>query len=56
MLAKSVIAPSRKVPDEDNFALHEPRLTDNEGNDMCNCITTTCVSSVGAFVVRFEKC
>ena len=55
MLAKSVIAPSRKVLDEDNFALHEPRLTDNRQRYVQNCITATCVSSVGAFVVRFEK-
>jgi len=40
---------------EGNFPLHEPRFTGNEQHYVQECIASTYVSSVGAYVDRFES-
>ncbi|QSZ40745.1 LegC family aminotransferase [Sulfurimonas aquatica] len=46
----------KKLYDTDEFiALHEPKFIGNEKKYLTECIDSTYVSSVGAFVDRFEK-
>ncbi len=42
-------------PDKERIFLHEPVFAGNEKKYLTECIDTTFVSSVGAFVDRFEK-
>jgi perosamine synthetase len=55
MVADSIITALRSALGEGNFALHEPRFTGNEQRYLQECIASTYVSSVGAYVDRFEK-
>ncbi len=41
-------------PGQSRYHLHEPRFAGNEAAYVQDCITTTMVSSVGAYVDRFE--
>ena len=55
-LADEVLARSRAVIDRDlPVALHEPEFAGNEKRYVAECIETGWVSSVGAFVDRFER-
>lgn len=55
MIAESIIAALRRALGEGNFPLHEPRFEGNEQRYVQECIASTYVSSVGAYVERFEK-
>jgi perosamine synthetase len=55
MVADSIITALRSVLGEGNFALHEPRFKGNEQRYVQECLASTYVSSVGAYVDRFEK-
>jgi perosamine synthetase len=55
MVADSIITALRSALGKGNFALHEPRFTGNEQRYVQECIASTYVSSVGAYVDRFEK-
>ena len=55
MVADSIIRALRNVLGEGNFLLHEPRFAGNERRYVEDCIDSTYVSSVGAYVDRFEK-
>ncbi len=55
MVADSIINVLRSVLGEGHFALHEPRFANNEQLYLQECIVSTYVSSVGAYVERFEK-
>jgi len=55
MIADSIIHALRNALGEGNFPLHEPRFAANEQCYLQECITSTYVSSVGAYVERFEK-
>ena len=54
MIADSIIHALRNVLGDGNFPLHEPRLAGNEKRYVQECIESTFVSSVGAYVTRFE--
>ena len=55
MVADSIIYALRNALGEGNFPLHEPRFAGNEQNYVQECIASTYVSSVGAYVDRFER-
>jgi len=55
MIADSIITALRSALGEGNFPLHEPRFTGNEQRYVQECIASTYVSSVGAYVDRFES-
>jgi perosamine synthetase len=55
MIADSIITALRSVLGEGSFALHEPCFAGNEQCYVHECIASTYVSSVGAYVERFEK-
>ena len=55
MIADSIIRDLRSVLGEGNFPLHEPRFTGKEQCYVQECIASTYVSSVGAYVERFER-
>lgn len=55
MIANSIITALRAVLGNGNFCLHEPRFSGNEQRYLEECIASTYVSSVGAYVERFEK-
>lgn len=55
MVADSVIRALRGVLGEGNFSLREPRFAGNEQRFVRECGASTYVSSVGAYVDRFEK-
>jgi len=55
MVADSIINALRNTLGEGNFPLHEPRFAGNEQNYVQECIASTYVSSVGAYVDRFER-
>lgn len=55
MIADSIIHALRGVLGDGNFPLHEPRFDGNEQRYVQGCIASTYVSSVGAYVDRFEK-
>lgn len=55
MVADSIITALRKALGEGDVALHEPRFAGNEQRYVQDCIASTYVSSVGAYVDRFEK-
>jgi len=55
MVTDSIITALRGVLGNGNFALHEPRFTEKEQYYVQKCIASTYVSSVGAYVDRFEK-
>lgn len=55
MIADSIITALRSALGEGDFALHEPRFAGNEQRCVQECIASTYVSSVGAYVDRFEK-
>jgi len=55
MIADSIITALRSALGEGNFPLHEPRFIGNEQRYVQECIASTYVSSVGAYVDRFEK-
>ena len=55
MVADSIINALRNALGEGNFPLHEPRFAGNEQNYVQECIASTYVSSVGAYVDRFER-
>ena len=55
MIADSIIHALRNALGEGNFQLHEPRFAGNEQHYVQQCIASTYVSSVGAYVDRFEK-
>lgn len=55
MIADSIVAALRNVLGEGDFPLHEPRFNGNELRYVQDCIETTYVSSVGAYVDRFER-
>ena len=54
-LTELVIDGLRRVLGDGVFALHEPRFANNEQHYVQECIASTYVSSVGAYVDRFEK-
>lgn len=43
------------APESERVMLHAPTFAGNEKKYLCECIDTTFVSSVGAFVDRFER-
>lgn len=54
-LHQDIVAAVRNVLGQGSHALHEPRF---QGNELCyvqDCINSTFVSSVGAYVNRFER-
>jgi aminotransferase in exopolysaccharide biosynthesis len=53
-LAAQVVDAIRTVVGPGSVALHEPRFAGNEWNYLKECLDSTFVSSVGAFVDRFE--
>ena len=55
MIADSIITALRKALGEGDVALHEPRFVGSEQRYVQDCIASTYVSSVGAYVDRFEK-
>jgi len=55
MIADSIIRALRSTLGEGNFPLHEPRFAGNEQRYVQECIASTYVSSVGAYVDCFEK-
>lgn len=55
MVADSIIRALRSALGVGNFPLHEPRFAGNEQRYVQECIASTYVSSVGAYVERFEK-
>lgn len=55
MIADSIILALRNALGEGNFPLHEPRFAGNEQRYVQECIASTFVSSVGAYVERFEN-
>ena len=55
MVADSIITALRGALGNGIFALHEPRFTEKEQHYVQKCIASTYVSSVGAYVDRFEK-
>lgn len=55
MVSDSIIAALRSVLGDGNFALHEPRFKGNEQRYVQDCIASTYVSSVGAYVDCFER-
>ena len=55
MVADSIIRALRSIVGEGNSPLHEPRFAGNEQRYVQECIASTFVSSVGAYVERFEK-
>ena len=55
MIAGSIITALRSVLGEGNFALHEPYFAGNEQRYVLDCISSTYVSSVGAYVDRYEQ-
>jgi len=55
MVVDSIINALRNALGEGNFPLHEPLFAANEQRYVQECIASTYVSSVGAYVERFEK-
>ncbi len=55
MIADSIIRALRSALSEGNFPLHEPRFSGNEQRYVQECSASTYVSSVWAYVERFEK-
>jgi len=55
MIADSIIHALRNALGKGNFPLHEPYFAGNEQRYVQECIASTYVSSVGAYVERFEK-
>lgn len=55
MITDSIIHALRIALGNGNFPLHEPRFAGNEQRYVQECIASTYVSSVGAYVERFEK-
>jgi len=55
MIADSIITALRSALGDGNYPLHEPRFMGNEQRYVQECIASTYVSSVGAYVERFEK-
>lgn len=55
MIADRIIIAFRSVLREGNSLLHEPRFVGDEQRYVQECIASTYVSSVGAYVERFEK-
>jgi len=53
-LAQQVVSRLRAVLGDGTFALHEPRFGGREQEYVQDCIASTFVSSVGAYVNRFE--
>lgn len=53
-LPEKIIAALASVLGEGPVALHEPRLDGNESQYLSECLASTYVSSVGAYVDRFE--
>lgn len=53
--ADSIATALRSALGEGNFALHEPRFVGNDERYLRDCLESTYVSSVGAYVDRFEK-
>ena len=54
-LAPLIINAMRVAIDRNSAALHEPRFHGNEQHYVQDCIASTFVSSVGAYVERFER-
>jgi aminotransferase in exopolysaccharide biosynthesis len=54
-LARQVLSGIREVVGDPPAALHEPQFSGNEQRYVKECIDSTYVSSVGAFVDRFER-
>jgi len=54
-IADSIIHALRNALGEGNFPLHEPRFTGNEQRYVQECMDSTYVSTVGAYVERFER-
>jgi perosamine synthetase len=55
MIADSIIRALRNALGEGDFPLHEPRFAGDEQRYVQDCIASTFVSSVGAYVGRFEN-
>ncbi len=53
-LSENIVAALASVLGEGPIALHEPRLDGNESQYLSDCLASTYVSSVGAYVDRFE--
>ncbi len=53
-LPENIVAALASVLGEGPVALHEPRLDGNESQYLSDCLASTYVSSVGAYVDRFE--
>lgn len=54
-VADLIVSALRDTLGEGNFALHGPRFAGNEQRYVQDCIESTYVSSVGAYVARFES-
>jgi len=53
-LPENIVGALSSVLGEGPVALHEPRLDGNEKRFLSDCVDSTFVSSVGAYVARFE--
>ncbi len=53
-LPENIVAALTSVLGDGPVALHEPRLDGNESQYLSDCLASTYVSSVGAYVDRFE--
>ncbi len=54
-VGEKIIMGVRSALGSGSFALHEPRFGGNEQRYLLDCVASTYVSSVGAFVERFES-
>ncbi|MEA3642535.1 MAG: LegC family aminotransferase [Lamprobacter sp.] len=54
-LATSIVDALQGVVGSGNAVLHEPRFQGNEQRYVADCIASTFVSSIGAYVERFEQ-
>ncbi len=54
MISDSIIQTLQNVLDGGNSSLHKPRFSGNEQRYVRECIASTFVSSVGAYIDRFE--
>ena len=54
-VGQKIIMAVRDALGSGSFGLHEPRFDGNEQRYLLDCVASTYVSSVGAFVERFES-
>ena len=54
-IARTIVKVLHDTLGEGTFSLHEPSFAENEHLYLQDCISSTYVSSVGAYVDRIEK-